>query len=252
MDRTYGYPVPYRCFYSRNIENLFMAGRCISVTHEALGTVRVMKTCGMMGEVVGKAASICTLHDCYPRDVYNNYLDELKNLVRLPGKARRATVFAKIEMPKVIPTARPEGPASGKDPTKMQGIVVDDIAAEKTGSWTNGTGLKGYVGYGYLYAGNGSGASIRFAIKAPKDGEYELRLHYGNHPNRAPRAPVVVLSGDKRTTMAVDMKKAPEEDGAISLGRFSLKGGQTTEVVIGTENAGGTVHADAVQLLPLP
>jgi len=56
VDRTYGYPVPYRCFYSKDIDNLFMAGRCISVTHEALGTVRVMKTCGMMGEVVGKAA----------------------------------------------------------------------------------------------------------------------------------------------------------------------------------------------------
>ena len=69
VDRTYGYPVPYRCFYSRNIDNLFMAGRCISVTHEALGTVRVMKTCGMMGEVVGKAASLCVQFDCSPRDV---------------------------------------------------------------------------------------------------------------------------------------------------------------------------------------
>ena len=47
-----------------------MAGRCISVTHEALGTVRVMKTCGMMGEVVGRAASICVKHDCLPRSVY--------------------------------------------------------------------------------------------------------------------------------------------------------------------------------------
>ncbi|MGA1130584.1 MAG: FAD-dependent oxidoreductase, partial [Chthoniobacterales bacterium] len=58
VDRTYGYPVPYRCFYSKDIDNLFMAGRCISVTHEALGTVRVMKTCGMMGEIVGMAAAI--------------------------------------------------------------------------------------------------------------------------------------------------------------------------------------------------
>jgi len=48
VDRTYGYPVPYRCFYSKDVDNLFMAGRCVSVTHEALGTVRVMKTCGMM------------------------------------------------------------------------------------------------------------------------------------------------------------------------------------------------------------
>ena len=44
VDRQHGYPVPYRTFYSTNIGNLFMAGRCISVTHEALGTVRVMKT----------------------------------------------------------------------------------------------------------------------------------------------------------------------------------------------------------------
>ena len=46
VDRSYGYPVPYRCFYSANNDNLFKAGRCISVTHEALGTVRVIKTCG--------------------------------------------------------------------------------------------------------------------------------------------------------------------------------------------------------------
>jgi hypothetical protein len=52
------YPIPYRCFYSRNVDNLFMAGRNISVTHVALGTVRVMRTTGMMGEVVGMAASV--------------------------------------------------------------------------------------------------------------------------------------------------------------------------------------------------
>ncbi len=38
VDRKNGFPVPYRCFYSKNIPNLFMAGRCISVTHEALET----------------------------------------------------------------------------------------------------------------------------------------------------------------------------------------------------------------------
>ena len=53
------YWVPYRCLYSRNVPNLFMAGRDISVTHEALGTTRVQRTTGMMGEVVGMAASLC-------------------------------------------------------------------------------------------------------------------------------------------------------------------------------------------------
>jgi hypothetical protein len=72
------YPIPYRCLYSRNVGNLFMAGRDISVTHAALGTVRVMRTCGMMGEVVGLAAALCKAHGCSPRDVYAAHLDELK------------------------------------------------------------------------------------------------------------------------------------------------------------------------------
>lgn len=76
------YPVPYRCLYSRNVDNLFMAGRGISVSHVALGTVRVMRTTGMMGEVVGMAASICHRHTSQPRDVYKQYLEELKSLMK--------------------------------------------------------------------------------------------------------------------------------------------------------------------------
>ena len=75
------YACPYRCLYSRNISNLFMAGRNISVTHAALGTVRVMRTGGMMGEVVGMAASICMKNDALPRDVYTDHLNELKTLM---------------------------------------------------------------------------------------------------------------------------------------------------------------------------
>lgn len=76
------YAVPYRCLYSRNVDNLFMAGRDISVTHIALGTVRVMRTGGMMGEVVGMAASLCKQHDVKPRAVYTDYLEELKSLMQ--------------------------------------------------------------------------------------------------------------------------------------------------------------------------
>lgn len=78
----YPYPIPYRCLYSRNIDNLFMAGRNISVTHVALGTVRVMRTTGMMGEVVGMAASICKKYQVNPRSVYQSHLPELKELMK--------------------------------------------------------------------------------------------------------------------------------------------------------------------------
>lgn len=78
----YPYSVPYRCLYSRNVDNLFMAGRNISVTHVALGTVRVMRTTGMMGEVVGMAASLCKEYGTAPRGVYMHYLPELKALMQ--------------------------------------------------------------------------------------------------------------------------------------------------------------------------
>ena len=80
--RIYPASVPYRCLYSRNIDNLFMAGRDISVTHVALGTTRVMRTCGMSGEVVGLAAAVCRKHDVLPRAVYQKYLPELQEYMR--------------------------------------------------------------------------------------------------------------------------------------------------------------------------
>ena len=79
--KIHPYPVPYRCLYSRNIDNLFMAGRNISVTHVALGTTRVMRTTGMLGEVVGMAASLCKKHNVTPRGIYRYHLEDLKRLM---------------------------------------------------------------------------------------------------------------------------------------------------------------------------
>jgi hypothetical protein len=76
------YTFPYRCLYSRNIPNLFMAGRNISVTHVALGTVRVQRCTGMMGEVVGLAAYLCRKHNCYPRAIYQKHLQSLLDLCK--------------------------------------------------------------------------------------------------------------------------------------------------------------------------
>ena len=71
------YPIPYRCLYSRNISNLFMAGRNISVTHVALAPVRVMNTTAQMGSAVGRAAFLCRKLDAEPRALYTTHLAEL-------------------------------------------------------------------------------------------------------------------------------------------------------------------------------
>jgi hypothetical protein len=78
----YPYPIPFRCLYSKNIHNLMMAGRNISVTHVALGTVRIMRTTGMMGEVIGMAAFICRDEKTNPRGVYQKHLDKLIALMK--------------------------------------------------------------------------------------------------------------------------------------------------------------------------
>lgn len=82
------YWIPFRCLYSRNVPNLLMAGRDISVAHDALGAVRVMRTGGCMGEIIGMAASLCRRHGIDPRGVYEDHLAELQDLMRTGvGKA---------------------------------------------------------------------------------------------------------------------------------------------------------------------
>jgi hypothetical protein len=81
---TYAGPywAPYRSLYSRNVKNLFMAGRDISASHDGLGAVRVMRTCGMMGEVVGLAAGLCKQNSCNPREIYERHLEDLRKVLR--------------------------------------------------------------------------------------------------------------------------------------------------------------------------
>ena len=61
------YGIPYRCHYSRNIHNLFLAGRIISATHVAFGSTRVMATCAAGGQAVGIAAALCKEQGVAPR-----------------------------------------------------------------------------------------------------------------------------------------------------------------------------------------
>ena len=253
VDRSYGYPVPYRCFYSRNIENLFMAGRCVSVTHEALGTVRVMKTCGMMGEVVGRAASICIKRDCMPRDVYKSYLDDLIELIKLPGKAFRPTVDDKITIPAdAMELAGPYGAPNGLDPGKFPGVVDDGKALFK-GKWVKGQGLKPYFSYGYQYSSDPE-STATFTLEAPKAGQYEARIAYQPHPNRGKSVPVEVRTGDQTTklTTVVNMTRKPSyENGFHSVGRVTLRKGQKVLVELSAKGAQGNVHVDAAQLVSI-
>lgn len=73
--------IPYRVLYSKNIENLMFAGRNISTTHTAFSSVRVMATCGTLGQAAGMAAAIALKKNCTPRGVYQNYIPLLQQML---------------------------------------------------------------------------------------------------------------------------------------------------------------------------
>ena len=60
------YDIPYGCFVPLNVDNLYVAGRCISGTHRAHASYRIMSVCMAMGQAVGVAAALCCRNRCNP------------------------------------------------------------------------------------------------------------------------------------------------------------------------------------------
>ncbi len=249
IDRDFGYPIPYRCLYSVNVSNMFMAGRNISVTDQALGTVRVMKTIGMMGEVVGKAAAIALKHGVTPREVYTLYWSELDALLKLPGRARRApdNTFD-ISGPAPGPVIDVGGGSFGVSIPSLKGIVVDNKAAKLTGSWTAGTNLA-HIGPDYTYA-RGAGHKAAFEFSVPADGRYEVRFATAPHENRASNTALTIRHADGAASVTVNQRKPATIDGYwVSLGSYRFAAGKPATVEVDATKADGNVHLDAVQVL---
>ena len=81
---TYG--VPYRCLYSRNIDNLFINGRLISASHVAFGSTRVMATSAAIGQAIGTASALCSELGLTPRQLLQQgHIPQLKNRLSAAG-----------------------------------------------------------------------------------------------------------------------------------------------------------------------
>jgi hypothetical protein len=85
------YAIPYRCYYSRNVDNLMLAGRDISCSHMAFASTRVMGTCAVGGQAVGVAAAMAVQKKITPRQVGEHIQTLQQKLLRqdcyLPGVA---------------------------------------------------------------------------------------------------------------------------------------------------------------------
>ena len=74
------YTIPYRCLIPKNTDNLLVAGRCVSTTHEAMASIRIMPIVCCIGEAAGNTAGIADREDKKVRDISIEKLQKiLKN-----------------------------------------------------------------------------------------------------------------------------------------------------------------------------
>ena len=115
------YTIPYRCYYSRNVPNLFLAGRDISATRWAFSSTRIIGTCAVGGQAVGAAAALCGKYRVLPRELAPHIPEVQQLLLKhdafIPGivnrdeadLARKATFTASS----FIPGGEPQKVADG-------------------------------------------------------------------------------------------------------------------------------------------
>lgn len=216
------YWIPFRCLYSTNLDNLMMAGRCLSATHVGLGSPRVMNTGGQMGVATGNAAALCQKYNTTPRGVYQHHIAELQRLIGLDA------FFG-----------TPDHTVTVLDNADTNHVAI-------TGAWTSSTSNSGFYRADYLHDGNtGKGSkSVRFQPELPLSGRYRVYLRYTASSNRATNTPVEITAGDGIHWVMVDQTQG--NSGWFLLGTFPFALGNAGSVVIGTAGTTGYVIADAV------
>lgn len=135
------YTIPYRSYYSKNINNLFMAGRDISATKLGMCSTRIIGCCAIGGQAVGAAAALCTKYQCAPRELAA-HISELQQLILkddgfLPNikntdcrdLARTAEISATSHKPGCEPAKVIDG-VSRRIGEEMHGWVSDGLSKE--------------------------------------------------------------------------------------------------------------------------
>ena len=155
------YGIPYRSLYSRNIANLFCAGRCHSATHSAMSSTRVMGTTSLMGQAVGTAAAIAVRDSLTPRGVHENRVKELQQSLLdddsyLPWQSRDIAPLS---------AAAALSASAGSDPAPLRN-GVDRPVGDADNGWTGPLG-----------------ASIEYRFAQPADVS-EVRIVFDSDLNR--------------------------------------------------------------------
>jgi len=146
--------IPYRSLYSRNVENLFCAGRCHSATHAAMSATRVMGTTSIMGQAVGTAAALAVRESSSPRGVGEKHLADLQATLMdddayLPWCSR--------QIPELSRSADLRADAGDPEPLRNG---VDRPVADADNGWRCSPG----AGVAYAFAGARSVTEARIVF----------------------------------------------------------------------------------------
>ncbi|MEX0936837.1 MAG: FAD-dependent oxidoreductase [Pirellulales bacterium] len=231
------YPISYRSIVPKRAEctNLLVPV-CLSASHIAYGSIRMEPVFMVLGQSAATAASLA-----------------IEANVDVQQVAYAALQARLLEDEQMLEWTGPR-PNQGLDPAVLSGIVIDDTQAELTGPWQASRSVSGFVGRHYLHDGDQSKGELtaRFPLRVKSPGQYQVRLVFTAHDNRATNVPVRVFDGRRTESVEVNQRQRPdEEDGMLTLGRFELSPESDGWVEISSAGTRGHVIVDAVQLLPV-
>jgi hypothetical protein len=229
------YPISYRSItpQAKECTNLLVPV-CLSASHIAYGSIRMEPVFMVLGQSAATAAA----------QAIDDKVDVQK--VDYP-KLRERLLRDKQVLAWKAPLK-----GNGVDPKKLPGVVVDDADAERKGFDAVSSTVGPFVGDGYRHDGNTDRGkqTARFVPDLPEDGEYEVRISYTAHANRATNVQVTIASGPGVETVKVNQQKEPPIDKLfLSLGVHCFPMGKHGYVEISNKDADGYVVIDAVQWL---
>lgn len=230
------YPIDYRSITPKADEctNL-LTPVCLSASHIAFGSIRMEPVFMVLGQSAATAAMFAIAANSTVQDI--DYAQLRERLLK-DGQV--------LEWTGPVRT-----PAASIDPKTLPGVVVDDETAERQGFVEVSQVIGPYIGAGYRHDGNADKGqqTVRFRVRVPQAGTYEVRIAYTANENRATNTPVTVRHADGETTVRINQRKAPNHGAFGTVGEYRFAAGETT-IEISNANTDGHVIVDAVQLLP--
>lgn len=207
---------------------------CVSSTHVAFGSIRMEPVFMILGQSAATLAAMA--------------IEKGSTTQAVPYEAIKQRLIDDAQVLHYETAVS----GAGIDPAALEGIVVDDRSATKSGKWETSQVNTPFIAHGYVHDGNQANgpASIKFEAKL-KPGKYEVRLYYPPNENRASNAKVAIVCGSQRFNKSVYQRATDAGQSYRVVGSVECSKEETCSVALSNESTDGYVVADAVQWLPI-